>query len=36
VIAIAAFIGVAILHWPLPWVFVGLAPISIAFAWFKR
>jgi chromate transporter len=36
VIAIAAFIGVAIMHWPLPWVFVGLAPVSVAFAWFKR
>jgi chromate transporter len=36
VIAIAAFVGVAIMHWPLPWVFVGLAPVSIAFAWFKR
>jgi chromate transporter len=35
-IAIAAFIGVAIMHWPLPWVFVGLAPVSVAFAWFKR
>ena len=36
VIAIAAFVGVAIMNWPLPWVFVGLAPISVAFAWFKR
>jgi chromate transporter len=36
VIAIAAFIGVAIMHWPLPWVFVVLAPVSVAFAWFKR
>jgi chromate transporter len=36
VIAILAFIGVAIMHWPLPWVFVGLAPISVAFAWIKR
>ena len=36
VIAILAFVGVAIMHWPLPWVFVGLAPVSIAFAWFKR
>jgi chromate transporter len=36
VIAILAFIGVAIMHWPLPWVFVALAPISVAFAWFKR
>jgi chromate transporter len=35
-VAILAFIGVAIMHWPLPYVFVGLAPISIAFAWFKR
>ncbi len=34
-VAILAFIGVAIMHWPLPYVFVGLAPISIAFAWFK-
>jgi hypothetical protein len=23
-------------HWPLPYVFLGLAPFSIAFAWFKR
>jgi chromate transporter len=36
VIAILGFIGVAIMHWPLPWVFVVLAPVSIAFAWFKR
>ena len=36
VIAIAAFIGVAIMQWPLPWVFLGLAPVSVAFAWFKR
>jgi|SRR5450432_2672784 chromate transporter len=36
VIAILAFIGVAIMLWPLPWVFVVLAPISVAFAWFKR
>ena len=36
VIAILAFIGVAIMHWPLPWVFVALAPVSVAFAWFKK
>lgn len=36
VIAILAFIGVAIMHWPLPWVFLVLAPVSVAFAWFKR
>jgi chromate transporter len=35
-IAITAFIGVAIMQWPLPWVFVGLAPVSIALAWIKR
>jgi len=35
-VAIAAFVGVAILRWPLPYVFLGLAPVSIAFAWFKR
>ena len=36
VIAIAAFLGVAIMQWPLPLVFVALAPVSIALAWFKR
>jgi len=35
-IAIAAFVGVAILQWPLPWVFLVLAPISIALAWVTR
>jgi chromate transporter len=35
-IAIAAFVGVAIMQWPLPLVFVVLAPISIALAWIKR
>jgi chromate transporter len=32
-VAIAAFIGVAIMQWPLPLVFVVLAPISVALAW---
>lgn len=36
VFAILAFVGVAIMHWPLPYVFLGLMPFSIAFAWFKR
>lgn len=36
VIALLAFLGVAIVQWPLPLVFAVLAPISIAFAWFKR
>lgn len=35
-IAIAAVVGVAILRWPLPYVFLGLAPLSIALAWFKK
>jgi chromate transporter len=35
-IAIAAFIGVAIMQWPLPLVFLVLAPISIACAWVTR
>jgi chromate transporter len=36
VFAILAFTGVALMHWPLPYVFLGLAPFSIGFAWFKR
>jgi chromate transporter len=36
VVAILAFIGVAIMHWPLPYVFLGLAPFSVALAWFRR
>lgn len=35
-VAIAAFIGVAIMNWPLPIVFAVLAPISVGLAWFKR
>jgi chromate transporter len=34
-VAILAFIGVAIMHWPLPYVFLGLAPFSVALAWFR-
>ena len=34
-VAIVAFVCVAIMHWPLPYVFLGLAPVSVAFAWFK-
>ncbi|MGH6725239.1 MAG: chromate transporter [Pseudolabrys sp.] len=36
VFALLAFTGVAIMHWPLPYVFLGLMPFSIGFAWFKR
>ncbi|HUO11761.1 MAG TPA: chromate transporter [Caulobacteraceae bacterium] len=32
----AAFCGVALLHWPLPDMLLGLAPASIAAAWFRR
>ncbi len=35
-VALAGFIGVAIMQWPLPIVFVVLAPISVGVAWFKR
>jgi chromate transporter len=34
VVAILAFLGVAIMRWPLPYVFAVLAPVSIALAWF--
>ena len=34
--AIAAFVGVAIMQWPLPLVFAVLAPISVACAWMTR
>jgi chromate transporter len=33
-VAILAFVGVAIMRWPLPWVFAVLAPVSVALAWF--
>lgn len=33
-IAILAFAGVAIMRWPLPWVFGVLAPVAVALAWF--
>jgi chromate transporter len=35
-VAIVAFVGVGIVRWPLPWVFLALAPVSIALAWFRR
>ena len=34
-VAIVAFVGVAIMRWPLPYVFAVLAPISVALAWFR-
>lgn len=35
-IALVAFTGVAIMHWPLQYVFLGLAPFSVALAWIRR
>jgi chromate transporter len=35
-IAILAFVGVALMHLPLPYVFLGLSPLAIVLAWFKR
>src|SRR5665213_342826 len=32
-VAIAGFICVALVQWPLPWVFAILAPVSIVLAW---
>jgi chromate transporter len=32
-VAIAGFISVALMRWPLPYVFAGLAPVSVALAW---
>jgi chromate transporter len=33
-VAISGFICVALMQWPLPWVFAFLAPVSVALAWF--
>ena len=32
-IAAAVFVGVALLHWPMLWVVLGAAPVSLALAW---
>jgi chromate transporter len=34
-VALVAFVCVALLQYPLPLVFLALAPFSIAFAWFR-
>ena len=36
VVAVAAFVAVGVLRYPLPWVLVVLAPISIALVWWTR
>jgi chromate transporter len=35
-VALAAFAAVGVMRWPLPWVLVVMAPISIALAWWTR
>ena len=34
-IAILAFVGIALMQWPLPYVFAVLAPVSVALAWLR-
>lgn len=34
-VAIVAFVCVALIQWPLPLVFLGIAPVSVALAWVK-
>jgi chromate transporter len=36
VVALAGFVAVGPLGWPLPWVFAVLAPLSLAIAWWVR
>jgi chromate transporter len=33
VIALATFLAIAIMHWPLPYVLLVIVPVSIAYAW---
>lgn len=35
-VALAVFIAIGILRWPLPYVLLVAAPISIAFAWYRK
>jgi chromate transporter len=35
-VVIAVFIAIGILRWPLPYVLIVAAPVSIALAWFRR
>ncbi|HEX5508890.1 MAG TPA: chromate transporter [Pseudolabrys sp.] len=35
-VAIAGFIAVGVLRWPLPLVLIVLAPVSVALAWVRR
>jgi chromate transporter len=35
-VALAAFAAIGIMRWPLPWVLVVMAPVSIALSWWAR
>jgi len=35
-VALAVFVAIGLLRWPLPYVLIVAAPISIALAWFRR
>jgi len=35
-LAVAAFVGVHIMHWPLVWVVAVLGPLGVAWAWPRR
>lgn len=35
-VALAVFVAIGILRWPLPYVLLVAAPISIAFAWYRK
>jgi chromate transporter len=35
-IVLAAVVTIGLIRWPLPWVLLGLAPVSIALAWWER
>lgn len=35
-VALAVFVAIGILRWPLPYVLLVAAPVSIAFAWYRK
>jgi chromate transporter len=35
-IVLAAIVAIGLIRWPLPWVLLGLAPLSIGLAWWER
>jgi len=35
-VAIAVFVAIGLFRWPLPYVLLVAAPISIAFAWIRK